>query len=122
MPLDRVIRFGPDGPSAECSRPSAPISGEPVQAVRNFYSDPSGSFFAGIWESTPGKWRVNYTEEEFCHLLSGTVVLEDDQGNVETFAAGDAFVIRAGFTGTWETVGVVRKLYAIFERPKSAAD
>jgi len=32
-----------------------------------------------------------------------------------SFAAGDAFVIPAGFTGTWEVLDDCAKIYAIFE-------
>jgi uncharacterized cupin superfamily protein len=31
-------------------------------------------------------------------------------------AAGDTFVIPAGFVGTWEVLEDCRKIYAIFER------
>ena len=112
----RIVRFDRDTPPAEVSLPTRVVSGSPVTTLRNFYSDPDECFFAGIWESTPGKWEVVYTEEEFCAILSGKVVLTGDDGHAETFVAGDAFVIPAGFRGTWETVEPVRKLYAIYDR------
>ena len=116
MTIDHVVRFRPE-PEAVRARPGTVLSGDPEQSVRNVYTDPSGAFSAGIWESTPGKWPVAYTEEEFCLLLTGTVVLTDEQGQAETFLAGDAFIIRAGFRGSWETVEFVRKYYAVYERP-----
>ena len=82
------------------------------------FADPSGAFSAGIWESTPGKWPVDYTEDEFCLLLAGTVELIDARGRSARFKAGDAFVIASGFKGTWETVDPVKKLYAVYEKPK----
>jgi uncharacterized cupin superfamily protein len=101
----------------ESIRPAADriVSGDPVQQVRNLYQDTSGQFFSGIWECSPGKWRVTYTEHEFCLLIAGRIVLTDAEGRSTEFRAGDAFVIPAGFAGTWETAEPTRKLYAIFE-------
>jgi len=96
--------------------PAKVLGGDPLQTARNFYSDPTGQFSAGIWEGAVGAWSVNYTEEEFCHLLSGIVVLTDNAGSSRRFEAGASFVIPAGFTGTWANVTAARKLYVIYER------
>ena len=40
--------------------------------------------------------------------------LSSDEGSVE-YEEGDAFVIDAGFRGTWESIGRVTKAYAILE-------
>jgi len=96
--------------------PAKILAGDPVQTVRNFYDDPSGQFSSGIWEGAIGTWRVNYSEEEFCHLLSGTVELTDDVGGIRHFEAGASFVIPAGFQGSWRNLTPARKLYVIYER------
>jgi uncharacterized protein len=119
MDLEHVIRFRPE-PEAEHSAPKEVLSGAPEQTIRNVYTDSSGAFSTGIWESTPGKWPVEYTEDEFCLLLAGVVELIDARGRSARFSAGDAFVITAGFKGTWETVDPVKKLYAIHEKPKKS--
>ena len=46
------------------------------------------------------------------------MILTDADGEAQEFKAGDAFVIPAGFAGTWETIEPVRKWYAIFEAKK----
>lgn len=105
--------------AVECdqSQPAADrlVQGAPRTQVWNHYAEATGQFFAGTWASTPGKWRVTYSEHEFCHLLEGHVVLEADDGRRWEFRAGEAWVIPAGFSGTWETVQPARKRYAIFE-------
>ena len=58
-------------------RPIACSAGNPEQMARNYFSDSGGRFFAGVWESTPGRWRVRYTENEFCHLTRGRIRIED---------------------------------------------
>jgi uncharacterized cupin superfamily protein len=116
MELEHVIRFRPE-PAGEHAEPKEVLTGAPELTIRNVYTDATGAFSAGIWESTPGKWPVDYTEDEFCLLLAGTVELTDARGRSARFAAGDAFVIAAGFKRTWETVDPVKKLYAVYEKP-----
>lgn len=91
------------------------LGGSPTAQVWNHYADPSGQFYAGTWSSSKGLWRISYTEHEFCHLLEGRVVLSSDDGQRWEFGPGDAWVIPAGFSGTWETIEPARKRYAIFE-------
>jgi uncharacterized cupin superfamily protein len=106
-----------DAAASEESAPEADklVSGAPRTVVTNRYAEPSGQFFAGDWCSTIGKWRVTYSEHEFCHLLEGKVILTSDAGREWRFGPGDAWVIPAGFSGTWETIAPARKHYAIFE-------
>jgi uncharacterized protein len=117
MASPAIIDFSTATATDEASRPSPErlLSGDPVQTVRNLFSDPSGQFFAGTWSSSPGRWRVSYTENEFCHLLDGVIRITDEQGIEKDFAAGSSFVVPAGFSGIWEVIEPARKLYAIFE-------
>jgi uncharacterized protein len=102
------------------AEPSAPspdrlLGPVPTQTVANYFSDATQQFFAGRWTSTPGKWRIRYTESELCVILAGRVVLTNDAGSRSEFGAGAAFVVPAGFSGTWEVLEDCTKLYAIFE-------
>ena len=92
------------------------ISGNPKQSLWNHYSDATGQFFSGEWHSEVGKWRINYTEEEYCRLLEGVSVITDAAGNATTLRAGDSFVVPGGFSGTWEVLEPTRKLYAIYQQ------
>ena len=44
-------------------------------------------------------------------------VLTGDDGTVTHLRKGDAFIIRSGFTGTWEVLETTLKDYVILERP-----
>ena len=44
--------------------PEKLISGNPKQTAWTDYTDPSGRFFAGFWQSEVGKWHIAYTEED----------------------------------------------------------
>ena len=91
------------------------ISGHPELELRNFFSDSTQQFFAGRWAASRGKWRVRYTENELCVMTQGRVVIESAHGERAMFGPGDAFVIPAGFVGTWEVLEDCAKIYAIFE-------
>jgi hypothetical protein len=91
------------------------IAGDPRQIVRNHFSDPTGQFHSGLWSSTPGQWRIRYSESEFCCLTRGRVVIENMQGEKWAFGPGEGFVVPAGFEGTWQVVEECTKFYAIFE-------
>lgn len=95
--------------------PEKLLEGNPKQTVWLHYEDPSKQFFVGVWRSEPGKWRVAYTEEEFCHMLEGRSVVTDAAGHSFTVVAGDSFVIPRGFTGTWEVVETTRKRFVMYE-------
>ena len=115
----RIVSFK-QSVAAQLSQPARErlLSGDPRVATWNHYAEESGQFFAGIWSATPGAWRVEYSEHEFCHLLAGRVRITDREGERYEFGVGDSFVIPAGFAGTWEVLEECRKLYAVFERAR----
>ena len=102
---------------AEATIPAADrlIAGDPRQSISNYFTDASQQFFAGRWSSTPGKWRIRYSESEFCCLIRGRVVLQNLAGDRWEFGPGAGFVVPAGFEGTWEVIEECTKFYAIFE-------
>lgn len=93
------------------------ITGAPVQSTWLEYADEAAGFYVGRWRCTPGKWRIAYTEREYCLLLSGVSVLAGEDGREVTVRAGDAFVIPAGFRGTWEVLETTTKRFVISEPP-----
>jgi len=110
-----VVLNGPV--ESEESEPAADrlIAGKPVTRVSNYFTDSTQQFFAGRWSASRGKWRVRYTENELCVMTAGRVVIESDSGDRNTFVSGDAFVVPAGFSGTWEVLEDCSKIYGIFE-------
>ncbi len=117
MTVPAIVDFRKAGAPVEAPfEPAKLLDGAPRATVDNRYSDPSQQFHCGTWASTPGRWKVHYTEHEFCYLLSGRVRLVSSDGIAVEFGPGDAFVVPAGFSGTWETLESARKHYAIFEK------
>lgn len=116
MNIDDLVNFGQPAvmPDRQPVASEKLISGQPIAGAANYYETSDSKFFSGIWESTPGKWRISYEEHEFCHILEGLVEVTDGQGGKKRYARGDSFVIPAGFSGTWETIEATRKLYAVY--------
>lgn len=98
-------------PEPERPSPEKVIAGAPVFTTWNV--EERDGLYCGIWQSTPGKWRVNYDEWEFCHILEGVSIIAEDAAEPRTVKAGDSFILQPGFTGTWEVVETTRKEYVI---------
>lgn len=114
MYVTRLVAFDLHGVAEEAGAPAEGrlVSGSPTFRTWNV-EEAEGGVFAGVWESTPGKWRVDYDEWEFCHILSGVSVISEDGGEARTVRAGDSFIIRPGFKGSWEVLETTRKSYVV---------
>ena len=115
--IPKLINFQGTLPAPEHYSPPVEciLAGNPAQAATNLFASADGRFNSGIWECEVGKWRVVFSESEFCHLLAGTIVVTGDDGSVATYKTGDAFVTPAGFTGTWDVTERAKKFYAFYE-------
>ncbi len=110
-----LLPFDIDSISPEAGAPDKDrvLAGNPTTRTWNVEETPDGKTYAGIWEATPGKWRIVYEEWEFCQVESGVSIVTGDDGTEVTLKAGDALVLRPGFTGTWEVIETTRKSYVI---------
>lgn len=111
--MEKLSRILPGRVGPETSRPAADrvVRGDPVFTTWSI--EERAPLFAGIWQSTPGAWRVVYTEWEYCRILAGRSVITGDDGSRMEVGAGDSFVIRPGFSGVWDVLETTRKDYVI---------
>ncbi|MBU2981531.1 cupin domain-containing protein [Lentibacter algarum] len=100
-----------DSPETERPDPSKLIAGDPVFTTWNL--EERDGLYAGIWQSTPGKWEVSYNEWEYFRILEGVNIITDTDGNETRLSADDSYILRPGFSGTWEVVETTRKDYVI---------
>ncbi len=110
---DRVLAFrNLSAPlEADAPWPGTAISGDPHTKTWNLHTSDDGKLLAGIWESTPGVWTINYDAWEYCHLLAGRCTIEvRGQAPVE-LKAGDVFIVETGAQGTWTVHETIRKYY-----------
>ncbi|BBP98957.1 cupin [Burkholderia sp. SFA1] len=89
-------------------------SGDPQIAVQSVAPEAIGNL--GIWECQPGGWPViNRPDTEFTYIISGRARLTDDStGEVTEITGGDLVVLPPGWTGRWDVLEPVRKIYAIY--------
>ena len=108
-----MIDISSDGaePVTERPAPEKVLAGDPVFTTWNI--EEREGLYCGIWHATPGKWRISYEEWEYCRILSGVSVLTEDGGAARTVRAGDSFILRPGYVGTWEVIETTVKDYVI---------
>jgi uncharacterized cupin superfamily protein len=92
------------------------LAGQPATRTWVSYEEAGGRLASGLWEATPGKWRIAYQEWEHVVVIFGRCVIAGDDGSVIEAGPGDAFVIEPGFTGSWEVLETMRKHWVIEER------
>ncbi|HEV7251494.1 MAG TPA: cupin domain-containing protein [Mesorhizobium sp.] len=116
----KVIRFSPDGPGGRGLGEQRPLvtpgllTLPPLERELVLYRDPSGRFTTGVWECEAyEEVYESYPQDEFMHVLEGSVTVIDAHGHQETFRAGDSFFIERGFKGTWRQPERMKKYFAI---------
>ncbi|GGF78701.1 MULTISPECIES: cupin domain-containing protein [Rhizobium] len=99
-------------PEEGAPAPDRLIEGDPQFRTWNV-EEADGGIYAGVWEATPGTWRIVYEEWEYFHILSGHSIVTEEGGKPVHLRAGDRMVLRPGFKGTWQVVETTRKDYVI---------
>lgn len=57
----------------------------------------------GVWEADVSKTRLtNYPFTEYVLMISGRLVIINDDGTEHEFTPGDTFVMPKGWTGVWD--------------------
>jgi uncharacterized protein len=98
-------------PEEGAPAPDRVLSGDP--RFRTWNLEERDGLYAGVWEATPGKWRIVYDEWEYCRILEGRSVITSGDGVQVEVKPGDGFILRPGFEGTWEVIETTRKEYVI---------
>ncbi|MGI0952082.1 cupin domain-containing protein [Pseudomonas aeruginosa] len=96
--------------------PVAVAHGEPVAQTRAYAVERTDQVETGIWECTPGRWRRQIVEQEFCHFLQGRCTFTPDGGETIRIEAGDALLLPENSLGVWDVQETVRKSYVIIHR------
>ena len=114
--MGKIKRFDLTAQPAEDAGPAADriLDGRPHATYRLAAEHAEGRLSAGLWESSPGRWRVAYTEWEFFQVLRGACELVGDDGERLTLKAGDAVVIEPGFTGEVAVLEPMAKRFVVY--------
>jgi len=66
---------------------------------------------AGIWECSPGKYRLVRASDEFCYILQGHWKLIGEDGDEYEVRAGDLQYFRKGWSGPSHVIETIHKVY-----------
>lgn len=110
---ETFLRLNRAAATPEESRPAPDklVAGDPV--FTSWDIEDRDGLYAGLWQATPGAWRVSYDEWEYFHILSGHSILTAEDGTRHDLRAGDSIVLRPGFKGVWQVVETTLKDYVI---------
>ncbi len=87
-------------------------SGEPIMSGSIWYESPDGSVQVGLWACTPGGWSItDRPDTETVRILAGRARLTDAGGAAVELTAGDVLVLPKGWSGRWDILEPVRKLF-----------
>lgn len=106
------------------ANPAAPVPapiGVPISLVRSrSIASATSSSRCGAWECSPGRWRRQVMQAEFCHFLEGDATFTPDEGEPIRLRAGDSAYFPKGSTGVWNVVERSRKVFIIFDESDPA--
>ncbi|WP_341781309.1 cupin domain-containing protein [Ectopseudomonas mendocina] len=97
----------------DVSNPVAVPLGEPVAVASTTSVERSDGVETGVWECTPGRWRRQIVQQEFCHFVAGRCTFTPDGGEPIEIRAGDALMMPANTVGIWDIQETVRKTYVL---------
>jgi len=64
----------------------------------------------GVWEAGAGKTILkNFPFTEYVLMISGSVIVTEEDGTSRSFVAGDTFVIPKGWSGVWDVQERMKK-------------
>ena len=117
--LSDLISFATSNAERETypTPPDRLVKGQPQQNNQLHYAA-EDHFFAGEWGAEVGCWKVEYTEHEYFHILSGKSIIRDTEGNELELNPGDKVCVPAGFKGEWEVIEPTQKIYVVYEEPQ----
>ncbi|NND03768.1 MAG: DUF861 domain-containing protein [Acidimicrobiia bacterium] len=96
----------------ETGRRAGADSGDPKVRFAEMYDQEGRE--AGMWACTPGGWAIeNRPDTEAVLILSGEATITDADGTATTVGPGDFFVLPRGWSGRWDILETVEKLYVI---------
>ncbi len=112
----RLDRIRLSGKNLGKYAPYEPEQGDLIARGYDYYYSTDNNFGIGVWESKPGE--MTYTDlayDELMFVLDGSLVMKNQQGEVETFDSGEGLILPKGWSGTLVVPeGGVRKIWVSY--------
>jgi len=108
--------------STAVGKPVPQPLGEPVSVVRSasLVSSARSSNRIGVWECSPGRWRRQIVQAEFCHFVEGSATFTPDAGEPIEIVAGDVVHFPENSLGVWDIHETCRKIFMVFDEETTA--
>lgn len=121
MTTDAISLFRPrELLAAAATVPVAEPLGRPVSQVRSAAIPGAGVSRHGVWHCTPGLWRRQIAQAEFCYFLSGEAIFRPDDGDPIHISGGQAAYFPSRSKGTWEILRDSEKIFVVFDEVEAA--
>lgn len=92
---------------------AVPVKG-PVAQIRAKSFEAEGIAETGLWECSPGVWRRQVMQPEFCHFILGECTFTPDGGQPIEIRQGDSVYFPANSHGIWDVRSLLQKVYVVF--------
>jgi uncharacterized cupin superfamily protein len=96
------------------------IDGNPVTRVHHAIQGP-GSWDAGFWDCTAGRFRWHFGDAEFVLVLEGEVLVTDGAGVRHHLRTGDMFLFPGRTSWEWEVPEYLHKAFVMHPGPTDRA-
>ncbi|KGI70730.1 hypothetical protein EU78_08105 [Mycolicibacterium rufum] len=102
--------------------PESLREGDPREVDLIHLSSADGTFTVGSWRAEPySEFIEAYPGDEYARVLAGSVTLTGDDGFAQTFSAGDAYTMRAGWRGEFRVTETLTKQFALYVSAEETA-
>ena len=113
-------RLLPDGDPETGMQPSDMVAtsafttDDTSETNHTFFQTADESILTGVWECAPTREEIeSYPVHEMMTVISGSVTLTNEDGESQTYTAGDTFFVAKGAKVVWEITETLRKFYMI---------
>lgn len=84
----------------------------PTVGRKVIYTDSTGQFTVGLWESTAYTRKLAaFKDYEIMHFIEGQVEITNAIGESHLYRPEETFIVNRGVSNAWKTEGYVRKVY-----------
>jgi uncharacterized cupin superfamily protein len=86
------------------------LEGNPQVRAKEIARSDDASMSMIVWSCTEGRFRWHYGVDETVHILSGEVIVTDDDSKEHRLGPGDSAFFPAGTTSVWHVTQAMRKV------------
>jgi uncharacterized cupin superfamily protein len=93
------------------------IEGQSRSSGLLLHKSADGKVESGLWQCTPGAWRLAVPGDELCYFLSGRATYTEHNGETIDVAAGTVVHFPSGWTGRCDVQETMRNTYMLSVTP-----